>query len=237
MASSNRTSRPRTGPKPVHVPGNRRSSFVLAGIALAAVVVVVGFVVFQSTTSGSDKLPARTVTSSSRVLGDANAPVTIVEYADFQCPVCKRAQTSIVANLEKDYVNTGKVKIEFRMFPIIGQESWNAAQAADTAGDQGKFWEYHDALFNAQGAENGGNYTFEKLDALAATLGLDVQKFRDTLTANTHLDAIQKEKDAGDAAGISSTPTFFVGEKKIVGAQAYSVFKAAIEAELAKAGQ
>jgi len=221
----------------VRAPGSRRSAFVLAGIALAAVVVVVGFVVFQSTTASSDKLPARTVTSDSRVLGDPNAPVTVVEYADFQCPVCKRAQTSIVANLEKDYVNTGKVKFEFRMFPIIGQESWNAAQAADTAGDQGKFWEYHDALYNAQGAENGGNFTFEKLDAMAASLGLDAQKFRDTLTANTHLAEIQKEKDAGDAAGISSTPTFFVNGKKIVGAQAYSVFKAAIDSELAKAGQ
>ncbi len=237
MASSNRTSRPRTGPQPARAPSSRRSAFMLAGIALAAMVVVVGFVVFQSTTASSDKLPERTVTSSSRVLGDANAPVTIVEYADFQCPVCKRAETSIIANIEKDYVKTGKVKLEFRMFPIIGQESWNAAQAADTAGDQGKFWEYHDALFNAQGAENGGNYTFEKLDAIAAELGLDVEKFRDTLTANTHLAEIQKEKDAGDAAGISSTPTFFVGEKKIVGAQSYSVFKAAIDAELEKAGQ
>jgi protein-disulfide isomerase len=125
------------------------------------------------------------------------------------------------------------------MFPFIGQESWNAAQAADAAGDQGKFWEYHDALFNAQGAENGGNYEFEKLVAIAEQLGLDVEKFREALSSNKHLEAIQNEKDA--AGGVSSTPTFFVTDgttdKKIVGAQSFGVFKAAIDELLAKAGQ
>ncbi|TAK69077.1 MAG: hypothetical protein EPO22_02115 [Dehalococcoidia bacterium] len=223
----------------VRAPGNRRSAYVLAGIAVAAMAVVLAFVVFQATTASSDKLPARTATGEGRVLGDPNAPVTIVEYADFQCPVCKRAETQLMPQIEKDYIQTGKVKLEFRNFPIIGQESWNAAQAADAAADQGKFWEYHDALFNAQGAENGGNYTFEKLVAIAERLGLDVQKFSDTLSANTHLDAIQKEKDA--ASGISSTPTFYVTDgktdKKIVGLQSYGVFKAAIDELLTKAGQ
>ena len=223
----------------VRVPGNRRSAYVLAGIAVAAMAVVLAFVVFQATTASSDKLPERTATGEGRVLGDPNAPVTIVEYADFQCPVCKRAETQLMPQIEKDYIQTGKVKLEFRNFPIIGQESWNAAQAADAAGDQGKFWEYHDALFNAQGAENGGNYEFEKLVTIAERLGLDVQKFRDTLSSNTHLEAIQKEKDAADA--VSSTPTFFVTDgttdKKIVGAQSFGVFKAAIDELLATAGQ
>jgi protein-disulfide isomerase len=225
---------------PVRVAGgNRRSAFVLAGIAIVAMAVVIAFVIFQATGSSSDKLPARTTSGQGRILGDPNAPVTLVEYADFQCPVCKRAETSLLPEIEKDYIQTGKVKLEFRMYPFIGQESWNAAQAADAAGDQGKFWEYHDALFNAQGAENGGNFTFEKLVAIAERLGLDVQKFSDTLSANTHLKAIQKEKDA--ANGVSSTPTFFVTDgttdKKIVGVQAYGVFKAAFDEMLAKVGQ
>ena len=223
----------------VRAPGNRRSAFVLAGIAVVAMAVVLAFVVFQSTTGASDKLPARTTTGNGRILGNANAPVTLVEYADFQCPVCKRAETSLLPQIEKDYIQTGKVKLEFRMFPFIGQESWNAAQAADAAGDQGKFWEYHDALFNAQGSENGGNFTFEKLVAIAQQLGLDVQKFSDTLSANTHLAAIQKEKDA--ATGVSSTPTFYVTDgktdKKILGVQPYSTFKSAFDDMLAKAGQ
>ena len=113
------------------------------------------------------KIPPRVATGDGRVLGDANAPVTVVEYADFQCPVCKRAETSIISQIEKDYVQQGKVKIEFRMFPFLGQESFNAAQAAEAAREQGKFWEYHDALFNAQGRENSGTFTYEKLVALA----------------------------------------------------------------------
>ena len=223
----------------VRAPGNRRSAFVLAGIAVVAMAVVLAFVVFQSTTASSDKLPERTTTGEGRILGNADAPITIVEYADFQCPVCKRVETTLLPQIEEEYIQTGKAKLEFRMYPFIGQESWNAAQAADAAGDQGKFWEYHDALFNAQGAENGGNYEFEKLVAIAERLGLDVQKFRDTLSSNAHLEAIQREIGAAD--GVSSTPTFFVTDgttdKKIVGAQSFSVFKAAIDELLAKAGQ
>lgn len=230
---------PQSARASVRAPGNRRSAFVLAGIAVIAMAVVMAFVIFQATSASSDKLPARTTTGEGRILGNADAPITIVEYADFQCPVCKRAETSLMPQIEKDYVQTGKVKIEFRMFPIIGQESWNAAQAADAAGDQGKFWEYHDALYNAQGAENGGNFSFEKLVAIAQRLGLDVQKFSDTLTGNTHLKAIQDEKDA--ASGVRSTPTFFVTDgktdKKIEGLMSYSTFKSAIDELLSKAGQ
>ncbi len=207
---------------------------MFAAIAVAAVALVGALVALQAASGSSDKVPERVATGQGRILGDPNAPVTVVEYADFQCPVCKRAETLIVSQIEKDYVQTGKVKIEFRNYAFIGQESFNAAQAADAAGDQGKFWEYHDALFNAQGNENGGNYTYDKLVKLAQQVGLDVAKFEEALSSNTHLAAIQKEADAAREGGISSTPTFFVGDKKIVGAQAYSEFKSAIAAALEK---
>ncbi len=211
----------------------RRSPFAFAGVALAAIAVVGGLIAFQATRSDAT-IPPRVAAGDGRVLGDANAPVTVVEYADFQCPVCKRAETSIVSRIEKDYVQQGKVKIEFRMFPFLGQESFNAAQAAEAARDQGKFWEYHDALFNAQGTENGGNFTYEKLVALAGQVGLDVPKFEATLSANTYLAPIQSEADAARANGVSSTPTFFIGETKILGAQPYAQFQAAIDTALAK---
>jgi protein-disulfide isomerase len=215
----------------------RRSLFVFGGVALAAIVVVAGLIAFQATRGADAKIPPRVATGDGRVLGDENAPVTVVEYADFQCPVCKRAETSIISEIEKKYVQQGKVKIEFRMFPIVGQESFNAAQAAEAARDQGKFWEYHDALYNAQGRENGGNFTYEKLVALAEQVGLDIPEFEATLSGNTYLAAIQKEKDTAEANGVSSTPTFFIGEKKIVGAQPFGQFSAAIDAELARLGQ
>lgn len=211
----------------------RRSLLLFGGTALAALAAVVGLIAFQST--GSDaKIPPRVATGDGRVLGDPNAPVTVVEYADFQCPICKRTESSVVSRIEKDYVAQGKVKIEFRMFPFLGQESFNAAQAAEAARDQGKFWEYHDALFNAQGQENGGNFTYEKLVALARKVGLDVPKFEATLSANTYLAPIQREVDAARSNGVSSTPTFFVGSTKIVGAQPYAQFQTAIDAALAK---
>jgi protein-disulfide isomerase len=233
MSSSDRVSRGRTRPAPTQPP-RRRAVLLFVAIGVAAVALVAVFIGLQATSGSSDKVPERVSTGQGRVLGDPNAPVTVVEYADFQCPVCKRAETAVRAQLEKDYVQSGKVNIEFRMYPFIGQESFNAAQAADAAGDQGKFWEYHDALFNAQGSENGGNFTYDKLVAIAKQVGLDVPKFEETLSSNVHLADIQKEADAAHAAGVSSTPTFFIGGKKIVGVQAYSEFKSAIADALAK---
>ena len=126
-------------------------------------------------------MPPKTAASSGRTLGDANAPVTVVEYADFQCPICKAAETSVISRLEQDYVQQGKVKIEFRDYAFIGQDSWNAAQAALAANDQGKFWQYHDALFNAQGQENSGQFSYDNLVKIAQQVGLDVPTFEQTL--------------------------------------------------------
>jgi protein-disulfide isomerase len=208
--------------------GNRRPQYAFFGIAAVAVVVVAAFVAIQTMGGSSSNIPPRVATGEGRILGDANAPVTIVEYADFQCPVCKRAESAIISQLEKDYIQTGKVKLEFRMYPFIGQESFNAAQAADAAGEQGKFWEYHDALYNAQGRENGGNFTYDKLVAIAGQVGLDVPKFEEALSSNKYLDPIQKEADSAREHGVSSTPTFFVGDKKLEGIRPYDEFTAAI---------
>jgi len=215
----------------------RRPIFVISAVALAALVIVSGLIAFQVTRSSSASIPPRVVSSQGRILGDPNAPVTVVEYADFQCPICKRAETSVIPQLETDYVNQGKVNIEFRNFPFIGQESFNAAQAADAAGEQGKFWEYHDALFNAQGNENSGTFSYDKLVALATQVGLDVPQFEQALSSNAYLASVQQEADSASANGVSSTPTFFIGDKKIVGLQSYGTFTAAIQAALAKAGQ
>lgn len=205
-------------------------------IAGGAIALVAAVIAFQALGGESDALPERVATGEGRVLGDANAPVTVVEYADFQCPVCKRAETSILSKLEDEYVTKGLVKVEFRMFPFLGQESFNAAQAAEAARDQGKFWEYHDALFNAQGRENSGAFGYEKLVDLAREARLDVALFEETLSSNVHLAAVQAEADAARDAGIESTPTFFVNGEKITGAQPYATFQEAIDAALMQDG-
>ena len=219
-------------------PPRNSSRLLFIGIGIAAVALVGAFIAFQAVTSSDAKVPVKSTAGEGRILGDPNAPVTVIEYADFQCPVCKRAETSVIAQLEKDYVEKGTVNIEFRNFAFIGQESFNAAQAAEAARDQGKFWEYHDALFNAQGnKENGGNYTYPKLVELARQVGLDVAKFVETLTNNVHLEAVQKESDDAKASGVTSTPTFFIGDKMIAGVKPYPEFRAAIAEALDKVPQ
>lgn len=235
MATATQRRRGRASARRIHASTRRRSWLaygLVATIAASAVTLLVGL---QVASSGTDRVPPRVAAGDGRVLGDASAPVTVVEYADFQCPVCKRAESSIISRIEEEYVLDGRVKIEFRMFPFLGQESWDAAQAAEAAREQGKFWEYHNALFNAQGRENSGAFAYDELVRLAREAGLDVARFEATLTANTYLDAIQREKDAAVEAGVNSTPTFFVNGEKIVGAQEYSVFRDAIERALADA--
>jgi protein-disulfide isomerase len=218
----------------IHTSHKRRSWLPYGIAALAAAAAVAVLIGLQVANSGADSVPPRVATGEGRVLGDPAAPVTVIEYADFQCPVCKRAESSIIRRIEEEYVLDGRVKIEFRMFPFLGQESWDAAQAAEAAREQGKFWEYHNALFNAQGRENGGAFAYDELVRLAREVGLDVARFEATLTANRYLDAIQREKDEAVAAGVNSTPTFYVNGEKIVGAQDYRVFRQAIEDALAK---
>jgi len=205
---------------------------MLYAVVLAAAAVVATFIILQVTGGRSSSIPPRVATGEGRVLGDPAAPVTVIEYADFQCPVCKRAETSIISRLEEDYILDGKVKIEFRMFPFLGQESWAAAQAAEAAREQGKFWEYHDALFNAQGRENSGAFRYDRLVELARQVGLDVPLFEQTI--GKHLDALQAESDGAREHGVASTPTFFIGDERIVGAQDYETFVRTIDAQLAK---
>jgi protein-disulfide isomerase len=213
----------------------RRKGFLrvglLASLALAA---VGGVIAVQILTGGSTAVEPPV--GSGRILGDPDAPVTIVEYADFQCPICKRAATDLLPQIEKEYVDSGLVKIEFRHFPFLGQESWDAAQAAAAAEEQGKFWEYYAALFNAQGRENAGSFEYERLLQLAGDLGLDVERFDATLASNTNLKVVQADVDAAVDKGVNSTPTFFVGDTKIVGAQDISKFRDAIEHELGRKG-
>ena len=226
---STTTHRASTGARP----GSRGRLAAFAAIAAAAIAGAALLVAFQSTGSPAATVPVRTTSGEGRTLGDANAPVTVIEYADFQWPICKRAESAVLSPLEQQYVQQGTVKIEFRNFPIIGPESMTAAQAALAAADQGKFWEYHDALFNTQGAENSGAFSYDKLVGIARQVGLDVPKFEQALSSNAHLAEVQAEANAAQAAGVTATPTFFVGNAKIVGLQPYSQFQAAIDAALA----
>ncbi len=178
--------------------------------------------------------------------GDPNAPITITEYSDYQCPYCKRFSDETEQQLVETYAAGGQIRFVYRSFGLfIGPESQASAEAAYCAGDQGKFWEFHDILFANHTGENVGDYTNRKLQAFAETLGLDTTAFNSCLDSGKHKQRVTQDGIDGQAAGIKATPTFVMtytvnGETKskvIEGAQPFNVFQTEIEAALAEMGQ
>ncbi len=169
------------------------------------------------------------------VMGNANAKVKVVEFADFQCPFCEQWFQQVEPNLVKDYVNTGKVAFYWRDYPFLGQESNYAASAARCANEQGKFWEFHDYLYTHQGQENSGAFSKDNLKQFAANLGdLNTTQFNSCLDADKYATDYQKDLSDGQKAGVNGTPTVFVDGQPIVGAQPYTAFKTIIDQELSK---
>jgi protein-disulfide isomerase len=161
-----------------------------------------------------------------RMLGSADAPVTIVEFGDFQCPYCQAVQPSIKELMDK---YRGKVRLGFRDFPLrqIHPQAQQSAEAAHCAGDQGKFWEYHDLLYN-----NQSRLDVNSLKERAATAGLDAERFQVCLDSGKFRTVIDSDLQSGSIAGITGTPTFFINGVILTGAQPVSAFADIIDSEL-----
>lgn len=170
------------------------------------------------------------------IKGNKDAKVTVIEFADFQCPFCEQWYKQVGLNLIKDYVDTGKVKFAFRQYPFLGQESTWSAEASECANEQGKFWEYHDYLYTHQGAENSGAFAKDKLIGFAGNIsGINIDQFSTCLNSDKYAKQVADDLAAGQKAGVSGTPTSFVNGISIVGAQPYDSLKTLIDQELAKA--
>jgi protein-disulfide isomerase len=168
------------------------------------------------------------------VKGSQNAKVTIVEFSDFQCPFCQRFFLQTLPQIEEKYIKTGKVRFVYRDFPLtsIHPYAQKAAEAAECAYEQGKFWEYHDILFQKQSEwVVAGESKFKEY---AQQLGLDTQKFNQCLDSGKYANEVQKDYNDGLKYGVSGTPTFFINGIEVVGAQPYNVFEQIIEQELNK---
>jgi len=173
------------------------------------------------------------------VLGNQDAPVTIVEFSDFQCPFCSRFYQQTLPLIEKNYIQTGIVKLVYRDFPLdIHPNAVPAHIAAECADEQGKFWEYHDLLFDRQSEWQGlflGSAE-EKFSQYASGLGLDTTSFESCMKSDEIANEVAQDFQAGVQYGSSGTPTFFIGNEdgyiKLVGAQPYAAFEAAINAQL-----
>ena len=175
----------------------------------------------------AEKLP-REVTKIN-TMGDPNAPVHIIEYGDFQCPFCRKFWSETEPQLIKEYVNTGKVYFEYRSFPILGPESILAAEGAYCAGDQNKFWEYHDTLFTNWTGENVGDFTQDKLILYAKALSLNVAEFESCLSGEKHKGTVEQDQAQAGADGVRATPTLFINGYKIEGTQPFLALKDFIE--------
>ena len=171
---------------------------------------------------------ARTTETAGKVQGDPNAPITLEEYADFQCPACGSFARGTLKQIEEKYVTNGTVKIVFRHFAFIGEESLRAAEATECANEQGKFWEYYDTLFANQAGENAGAFADDKLQGFARGLGLDMTAFDACFSSGKYRAAIQQETANGKLRGVNSTPTLFVNDKKVVGAISMAQFETTI---------
>lgn len=162
-------------------------------------------------------------------LGRADAPVVLIEYADFKCGYCGKFARDTEPELVKRYVDAGTLRIEWRNFPIFGEESEAAARASWAAGQQGRFWEFHKAAY-ARGAKEKG-FGKERLTALAREAGVpDLARFtRDTDGAAART-AVGKDQEQGYSLGATSTPSFLVNGRPIAGAQPMEAFTQAIDA-------
>ncbi len=159
--------------------------------------------------------------------GSDNAKVTIVEFSDFQCPYCKRFRDASLDALIEKYGD--KVRFVFRDFPLtsIHPQAQIAAEAAECANEQGKFWEMHDLIYANQDALSNDSYK-----GFADQIGLDAQKFNDCLSTNKYADEIAADEKDGEAYGVTGTPTFFINGWRLVGAQPTSEFETLIDKEL-----
>jgi protein-disulfide isomerase len=164
-------------------------------------------------------------------IGPEDAPVTIIEFSDFQCPYCARFQTETLPQILSNYGD--RVRFVYRDFPLtsLHQYALKAAEASECADDQEAYWKYHDLLFQNQSALDDAS-----LKNYAASLGLDTAAFNDCLDSDKYMSEIQKDEQDGITAGVQGTPAFFINGHLIEGAQPYSAFQAAIEAVLAEGG-
>src|SRR3989338_10918075 len=170
-------------------------------------------------------------TDGDPVEGSKNAPVTIVEFSDFQCPYCGRFAIETLSQIKTNYIDTGKVKVVYKDFPLSFHENaQKAAEAAQCSFDQDKFWEFHDKIF-----QNQQDLSIISLKRFASELGLNTGKFNECLDSGKMAARVQKDVQEGASVGISGTPAFLVNGIGVTGAQPFEVFKQIIDSELSKA--
>lgn len=223
----------------------RKIYTMFGGAAAAALILVVILILINQDDSGSASdepvsIPASIsagIQSDGRLLGDAGAPVEIVEYGDYQCPSCGQFARTLQSQMLQDYVTTGKANFEYRDFAFLGDESAHAAEASICAMDQGRFWDFHETLFHNQVGENEGAFDKSRLLDMAGQLDMDVDAFETCIDGDEHEAEVAAQQLEGQQRGVSATPTFYINGIQMVGVADYGSLRDEIEAALQAAQQ
>jgi protein-disulfide isomerase len=200
----------------------------------------------QATTQPNPSTPVKVDISNSPILGDKNAPLTLVEFSDYECPFCKKSFDELLPELKKNYISTGKLRLVYKNLPLpFHQNAAKEAEAALCAKDQGgdvSYFKYHDAIFTKT-AGGGTGIALDQLPVLAKGIGLNVTQFQKCLDSAKFKAQVDKDTAEAQKVGAGGTPTWFLGKTTtgdsvegtiMVGAQPFSAFKTAIDQQLSQ---
>ena len=225
----------------------RQQRLIIIGVIVLGAALVVFAAVWPQFRSVGEIItvtPAALQNPNGLILGDAKAPATIDVFEDFQCPACRSFTENTEPLVIENLVSTGKARYVFHNYPFLddrlgkGGESDQAANASMCANEQSKFWDMHAMLFTNWNGENQGSFSDRRLQAMAETLGLDMNAFNSCFSANKYEADIQADLDKGKELGVSGTPTVFVNEKKVGQGNSVPSYQDIVQAvEAAGAGQ
>lgn len=219
---------------------SKRPFYIVLAILLIAGIATIGYQVSKPAAQTVFTMDSTVtlVANQGHVLGSDSALVEVVEFADFECPACGNFATLTEPDVRSRLVNSGQIRFRFMDFPLEGHANTRAAHnAAWCAGEQNKFWEMHDAIFQAQDRWSG--YATRRplpvFEALAQQVGLNVPQYQGCMTSRKFAGHIQSNYDEGLRLGVGSTPTFLIGTKKISNNMSYDEFKKHVDEALAAA--
>ena len=215
---------------------NKKFAITIAFVVLVVVVGIAASTYYstllemqQYRPSMSQQILDINIKNGSPILGSENAPITIIEFGDYQCEDCYHWFHNTRADIIDNYVETGKAKLVFLDLPFLGRDSITAAQATYCAEDQGEYWNYHNILYNFQEEVDNGWASKDRLAAFAFSLGMNLDEFNDCMDTAKYNKRVKANYDEAVKHGTLQTPTFFViaadgSTTKITGAQPYSAF-------------
>ena len=224
--------------------GNFKLTQVTTGVATPTSAPTQILAQAQPTTQPTPNAPVKVDISNSPILGDKKAPLTLVEFSDYECPFCKKSFNELLPELKKNYISTGKLRLVYKELPLpFHQNAAKESEAALCAKDQGGdviYFKYHDQIFTKT-TSGGTGVPLDQLPIIAEDLGLKVTTFQKCLDGGKFKAQVDKDVAEAQKVGASGTPTWFLGKTTpsdsiegtiLVGAQPFSVFKAAIDQEL-----